>query len=54
MDDEPGIAMENQLKIKELSGNVIEILVSHLLSSVWQECAKNTDGEGNPIFVGLL
>jgi hypothetical protein len=46
-DDEPGIAMENQLKIKELSEKVIEILTSHLLSTVWHGCSKNTYGAGN-------
>ncbi len=52
-DDEPGIAMENQLKIKELSEKVIEILTSHLLSTVWHGCAKNTYGEKDR-FIFLL
>ena len=34
--DEPGIAVENQLRIKEQSAKAIEILTSHLLSAVWQ------------------
>jgi hypothetical protein len=46
-DDEPGIAIKNQLRIKELSEKVIEILTSHLLSTVWQGCSKNTYGEDN-------
>ncbi len=45
IDDEPGIAVENQLRIKEQSAKAIEILTSHLLSSVWQGCSKNTYGK---------
>ncbi len=43
--DEPGISVENQLRIKEQSAKAIEILTSHLLSSVWQGCSKNTYGK---------
>ncbi len=45
LDDEPGIAVENQLRIKEHSAKAIEILTSHLLSAVWLGCSKNTYGE---------
>ncbi len=45
IDDEPGIGVENQLRIKEQSAKAIEILTSHLLSAVWQGCSKNTYGE---------
>ncbi len=45
IDDEPGIAVENQLRIKEQSAKAIEILTSHLHSTVWQGCSKNTYGE---------
>ena len=44
-DDEPGIAVENQLRIKEQSAKAIDFLTTHLLSAVWQGCSKNTYGE---------
>jgi hypothetical protein len=45
VDEEPGIAMEDQLRIKEQSAKAIEIYTSTLLSSVWQGCSKSTYGE---------
>jgi hypothetical protein len=44
VDDEPGIAVEDQLRIKEQSAKAIEIYTTTLLSSVWQGCSKNTYG----------
>jgi hypothetical protein len=50
IDDEPGIAVENQLRIKEQSAKAMEFLTSHLLSAVWQGCSKNTYGENISCF----
>jgi hypothetical protein len=45
VDDEPGIAMEDQLRIKEQSAKAIEIYTSTLLSTVWQGCSRGTYGD---------
>jgi hypothetical protein len=45
VDDEPGIAVEDQLRIKEQSAKAIEIYMTTLLSTVWQGCSKSTYGE---------
>jgi predicted nuclease with TOPRIM domain len=50
-EDEPGIALEDQLRITEQSAKAIELLSSHLLSTVWQNCSKNTFGKFNPSFI---
>ncbi len=42
--DEPGIAIENQLRIKEQSAKAIEIYMNISLSTVWIGCSKNTYG----------
>ncbi len=42
--DEPGIAIENQLRIKEQSAKAIEIYMDTSLSTVWIGCSKNTYG----------
>jgi septal ring factor EnvC (AmiA/AmiB activator) len=44
-EEEPGIALEDQLRITEQSAKAIDILSSHQLSTVWQTCSKNTFGE---------
>ncbi len=44
VDDEPGIAIEDQLRIKEQSAKAIEIYMSTLYSTVWQGCSKSTYG----------
>jgi hypothetical protein len=44
VDDEPGIAVENQLRIKEQSAKAIDIYMNTLLSTVWIGCSKNTYG----------
>jgi hypothetical protein len=41
---EPGIALEDQLRITEQSAKAIDLLTNHLLSTVWQSCSKNTFG----------
>jgi hypothetical protein len=41
---EPGIALEDQLRITEQSAKAIDLLKSHLFSTVWQTCSKNTYG----------
>ncbi len=46
-DEEPGIALEDQLRITEQSAKAIDLLSSHMLSTVWQTCSKNTFGEYN-------
>jgi hypothetical protein len=43
--EEPGIALEDQLRITEQSAKAIDILTNHLLSTVWQTCSKNTFGK---------
>ncbi len=43
-EEEPGIALEDQLRIAEQSAKAIELLSSHLLFTVWQTCSKNTYG----------
>ena len=43
-EEEPGIALEDQLRIAEQSAKAIELLSSHLLCTVWQTCSKNTYG----------
>jgi hypothetical protein len=42
---EPGIALEDQLRITEQSAKAIDLLSNHLLSTVWQPCSKNTFGD---------
>jgi hypothetical protein len=42
--EEPGIALEDQLRITEQSAKAIDLLSNHLLSTVWQPCSKNTFG----------
>jgi hypothetical protein len=44
VDEEPGIAMEDQLRIKEQSAKAIEIYTSTILSTVWQGCSRSTYG----------
>jgi hypothetical protein len=44
-EEEPGIALEDQLRITEQSAKAIDLLTSHLLSTVWQTCSKNTYGK---------
>jgi hypothetical protein len=44
-EDEPGIALEDQLRITEQSAKAIDLLSSHLLSTVWQTCSRNTFGK---------
>jgi hypothetical protein len=41
---EPGIALEDQLRIAEQSAKAIDLISNHLLSTVWQSCSKNTYG----------
>jgi hypothetical protein len=43
-DEEPNIALEDQLRITEQSAKAIGLLSDHLLSTVWQTCSKNTYG----------
>jgi hypothetical protein len=43
-EEEPGIALEDQLRITEQSAKAIDLLSNHLLSTVWQPCSKNTFG----------
>ena len=43
-DEEPDIALENQLRFKEQSAKCIELLKTHLHSTVWEGCSKNTYG----------
>ncbi len=43
-EEEPGIALEDQLRIAEQSAKAIELLSSQLLFTVWQTCSKNTYG----------
>ncbi len=50
-DEEPSIALEDQLRITEQSAKAIGLLSDHLLSTVWQTCSKNTYGN---TFVCLL
>ena len=42
--EEPGIALEDQLRITEQSAKAIDLLSNHLFSTVWQPCSKNTFG----------
>jgi peptidoglycan hydrolase CwlO-like protein len=44
-EEEPGIALEDQLRITEQSAKAIDLLSNHLLSTVWQTCSKNTFGK---------
>jgi predicted RNase H-like nuclease (RuvC/YqgF family) len=44
-EEEPGIALEDQLRITEQSAKAIDLLSNHQLSTVWQPCSKNTFGE---------
>jgi hypothetical protein len=44
-DEEPRIALEDQLRIAEQSPKAIDLLTSHLFSTVWHMCSKNTFGE---------
>jgi hypothetical protein len=44
-DDEPNIAIENQLRIKEQSAKAIEMLTDNMLTTVWQTCSRNSYGE---------
>jgi hypothetical protein len=44
-EEEPGIALEDQLRITEQSAKAIDLLSSHLLSTVWQPCSKNSFGK---------
>jgi predicted RNase H-like nuclease (RuvC/YqgF family) len=44
---EPGIALEDQLRITEQSAKAIDLLSNHLLSTVFQTCSKNTFGNQN-------
>jgi hypothetical protein len=43
-DEEPRIALEDQLRIVEQSSKAIDLLTNHLFSTVWQTCSKNTFG----------
>ena len=43
-DEEPRIALEDQLRIVEESSKAIDLLTNHLFSTVWQTCSKNTFG----------
>jgi chromosome segregation ATPase len=43
-EEEPGIALEDQLRIIEQSAKAIDLLTNHLFSTVWQTCSKNTFG----------
>jgi hypothetical protein len=47
VDDEPGIAVEDQLRIKEQSAKAIDIYTESILSSVWLGCSKSTYGKLN-------
>jgi hypothetical protein len=47
-EEEPGIALEDQLRITEQSAKAIDLLSNHLLSTVWQTCSKNTFGKCRP------
>ena len=44
-EEEPGIALEDQLRITDQSAKAIDLLSSHLLSTVWQTCSRNTFGK---------
>jgi hypothetical protein len=44
-EEEPGIALEDQLRITEQSAKAIDLLSNHLLATVWQTCSKNTFGK---------
>jgi chromosome segregation ATPase len=46
-EEEPGIALEDQLRIIEQSAKAIDLLTNHLFSTVWQTCSKNTFGNEN-------
>ena len=46
-EEEPGIALEDQLRITEQSAKAIDLLSNHLLSTVWQTCSKNTFGKAD-------
>jgi hypothetical protein len=46
-EEEPGIALEDQLRITEQSAKAIDLLSNHLFSTVWQTCSKNTFGNKN-------
>jgi hypothetical protein len=50
-EEEPGIALEDQLRITEQSAKAIDILSSHQLSTVWQTCSKNTFGKTYQAFL---
>ncbi len=49
-EEEPGIALEDQLRITEQSAKAIDLLSNHLLSTVWQTCSKNTFGNSGSRF----
>jgi hypothetical protein len=46
-EEEPAIALEDQLRITEQSAKAIDLLSNHLLSTVWQPCSQNTFGNEN-------
>jgi hypothetical protein len=53
-EEEPGIALEDQLRITEQSAKAIDLLSNHQLSTVWQTCSKNTFGDDYFDFLKIL
>lgn len=52
-EEEPGIALEDQLRITDQSAKAIDLLSNHLLSTVWEPCSKNTFGKNRFVMVSL-
>jgi FtsZ-binding cell division protein ZapB len=52
-EEEPGIALEDQLRITEQSAKAIDLLSNHLLSTVWEPCSKNTFGKHYFVMISL-
>jgi sugar-specific transcriptional regulator TrmB len=53
-EEEPVIALEDQLRITEQSAKAIDLLTNHLLSTVWLTCSKNTFGKCMDISIRTL